>query len=345
MPGVTNDRFLRACRRETVDRTPVWFMRQAGRYMPEYRALREKHTLLTLCRTPELAVEVTLQPISALGVDAAILFSDLLLPLEPLGIPFDFAVGEGPVIEKPLRSAADVAALHRFEPREELGMVLEAIRLLRRELDVPLIGFAGAPFTLASYAIEGGHSSTYALTKALLYKEPETWHRLASLLAEVVRDYLLAQVEAGVQAVQVFDSWVGALAAADYREFVLPHVRTIFEGLAGAGVPTIHFGTGTFHLLPLLREAGGDVIGLDWRTPLDEGWQRLGEGVGVQGNLDPTLLFAPRERLLARVDDVLDRAAGRPGHLFNLGHGILPGTPVDNVKAVVEHVHARTTAA
>ena len=345
MPGVTNDRFLRACRRETVDRTPVWFMRQAGRYMPEYRALREKHTLLTLCRTPELAVEVTLQPISALGVDAAILFSDLLLPLEPLGIPFDFAVGEGPVIEKPLRSAADVAALHRFEPREELGMVLEAIRLLRRELDVPLIGFAGAPFTLASYAIEGGHSSTYALTKALLYKEPETWHRLASLLAEVVRDYLLAQVEAGVQAVQVFDSWVGALAAADYREFVLPHVRTIFEGLAGTGVPTIHFGTGTFHLLPLLREAGGDVIGLDWRTPLDEGWQRLGEGVGVQGNLDPTLLFAPRERLLARVDDVLDRAAGRPGHLFNLGHGILPGTPVDNVKAVVEHVHARTTAA
>jgi uroporphyrinogen decarboxylase len=345
IPHAMNDRFLRACRREAVDRTPVWFMRQAGRYMPEYRALREKHTLLTLCRTPELAVEVTLQPVNALGVDAAILFSDLLLPLEPLGIPFDFAVGEGPVIEKPLRSAADVAALRRFEPRDELGMVLEAIRLLRRELDVPLIGFAGAPFTLASYAIEGGHSSTYALTKTLLYKEPETWHRLASLLAEVVRDYLLAQVEAGVQAVQVFDSWVGALTAADYREFVLPHVRTIFQGLKETGVPAIHFGTGTLHLLPLLREAGGDVIGLDWRTPLDEGWDRLGPGVAVQGNLDPTLLFAPRERLLARVDDVLDRAARRPGHLFNLGHGILPGTPVDNVKAVVEHVHARTAAA
>ena len=337
-----NDRFLRACRREPTDRTPVWFMRQAGRYMAEYRALREKHSLLTLCRTPELAVQVTLQPVHALGVDAAILFSDLLLPLAPLGIPFDFATGEGPVIEKPVRSAADVEALRRFEPREALGMVLEAIRLLRSELKVPLIGFAGAPFTLASYAIEGGHSNHYALTKSLMYREPQTWHRLLGLLSEVVRDYLVAQVEAGVQAVQVFDSWVGALSATDYREFVLPHVRTIFEGLNETKVPTIHFGTGTFHLLPLLREAGGHVIGLDWRTPLDEGWARLGDGVAVQGNLDPTLLFAPRERLLARVDDVLRQAQGRPGHVFNLGHGILPGTNVDNVKAVVEHVHART---
>ena len=337
-----NDRFLRACRREPTDRTPVWFMRQAGRYMAEYRALRQKHSLLTLCRTPELAVQVTLQPVHALGVDAAILFSDLLLPLAPLGIPFDFATGEGPVIEKPVRSAADVDALRRFEPRESLSMVLEAIRLLRPELEVPLIGFAGAPFTLASYAIEGGHSNLYALTKSLMYREPQTWHRFAGLLAEVVRDYLVAQVEAGVQAVQVFDSWVGALSAADYREFVLPHVRTIFEGLRATSVPTIHFGTGTFHLLPLLREAGGDVIGLDWRTPLDEGWARLGDGVAVQGNLDPTLLFAPRERLLARVDDVLRQARGRPGHVFNLGHGILPATSVDNVKAVVEHVHAHT---
>ena len=246
------------------------------------------------------------------------------------------------MIEKPVRSAADVAALRRFEPREDLGMVLQAIRMLRSELDVPLIGFAGAPFTLASYAIEGGHSNHYALTKSLMYGEPQTWHRLLGLLAEVVRDYLLAQVEAGVQAVQVFDSWVGALSAPDYREFVLPHVRTIFEGLRGTSVPTIHFGTGTFHLLPLLREAGGDVIGLDWRTPLDEGWARLGEGVAVQGNLDPTLLFASRERLLARVDDVMRQAQGRPGHVFNLGHGILPGTDVLNVKAVVEHVHAHT---
>jgi uroporphyrinogen decarboxylase len=337
-----NDRFLRACRREPVDCTPVWFMRQAGRYMPEYRALREKHTLLELCRTPELAVEVTLQPVRALGVDAAILFSDLLLPLAPLGIPFDFVAGEGPVIQKPIRSRADIEALRRFEPREGLGMALEAIRLLRPELTVPLIGFAGAPFTLASYAIEGGHSTSFALTKSLMYSDPDSWHRLAELLAELVRDYLLAQVEAGAQALQVFDSWVGALDGADYREFVQPHVSTIFAGLRDTGVPLIHFGTATGHLLSAQRAAGGDVIGVDWRMGLDEGWRRVGEDVAIQGNLDPTALFAPRERLLARVDDVLRRAAGRPGHIFNLGHGILPGTPVDNVKAVVDHVHART---
>jgi uroporphyrinogen decarboxylase len=334
-----NDRFLRACRREPVDRTPVWFMRQAGRYMAEYRALREKHTLLELCRSPELAVEVTLQPIRTFGFDAAILFSDLLLPLAPMGIPFDFQAGEGPVIRAPVRSAADVAALRRFEPREGLDMVLEAIRLLRRELEVPLIGFAGAPFTLASYAIEGGHSSHFARTKALMYGEPETWHRLAGLLAEIIADYLRAQVEAGAQAVQLFDSWIGALDEADYRELVLPHVRRIFDHLAGLDVPKIHFGTGTGHLLAAQREAGGTVIGVDWRTPLDEGWRRVGDGVAVQGNLDPTLLFAPRERLLGRVDDVLRRAGGRPGHVFNLGHGILPGTPVEAVRAVVDHVH------
>lgn len=317
-------------------------MRQAGRYMAEYRALREKHSLLELCRTPDLAVEVTLQPIRAFGFDAAILFSDLLIPLAPMGIPFDFQAGEGPIIEAPVRSAADVAALRRFEPREELGMVLEAIRLLRRELQVPLIGFAGAPFTLASYAIEGGHSSNFAKTKGLMYGEPATWHRLAGLLADVVADYLRAQVEAGVQAVQLFDSWIGALDEADYREFVLPHVRRIFDGIADLDVPKIHFGTGTGHLLAVQREAGGTVIGVDWRTPLDEGWKRAGDGVAVQGNLDPTLLFAPRERLLARVDDVLRRAGGRPGHVFNLGHGILPGTPVEAVKAVVDHVHKAT---
>ncbi len=335
-----NDRFLRACRREAVDCPPVWFMRQAGRYMAEYRALRERHTLLEICRTPELAVEVTLQPIRAFGFDAAILFSDLLIPLAPLGIPFDFAAGEGPVIATPLRSADDVAALRRFEPRQELSMVLEAIRLLRRELSVPLIGFAGAPFTLASYAIEGGHSTSFARTKALMYEQPATWHRLADLLAEVVADYLRAQVEAGAQALQLFDSWVGALDADDYREFVLPHVRRIFATLAPTGVPQIHFGTGTGHLLALQREAGGTVIGIDWRTPLDEGWRRAGDQVAVQGNLDPTLLFAPRERLLARVDGVLRRAGGRPGHVFNLGHGVLPTTPIEAVRAVVEHVHA-----
>jgi uroporphyrinogen decarboxylase len=337
------DRFLRACRRESVDRTPVWFMRQAGRYMPEYRALREKHSLLTLCRTPELALEVTMQPVRALKVDAAILFSDLLLPLDPLGVPFDFKHGEGPVIERPIRTAEDIASLRRYDPRQELRMVLDAIKLIRAELDgrVPLIGFAGAPFTLASYAIEGGHSSNFAATKSLMYKDTAAWHRLAGLLAELMSEYLRAQVEAGVQAVQVFDSWVGALSEADYREFVLPHVRVLFDGLREAGVPTIHFGTGTFHLLEAQREAGGDVIGLDWRTPLDQGWKRL-PGAAVQGNLDPTLLFAPRERLLAAVDAVLARAGGQPGHIFNLGHGILPGTPVENVKAVVEHVHART---
>jgi uroporphyrinogen decarboxylase len=341
-----NDRFLRACRREPTDRTPVWFMRQAGRYMAEYRALREKHDILTLCRTPELAVQVTLQPIDALGVDAAILFSDLLLPLEPLGVPFHFAAGEGPVVDAPVRTPADVERLRAFEPREALAPVLAAIRLLRRALDgrVPLIGFAGAPFTLASYAVEGGHSNHFTLTKRMMYEAPQTWHKLAALLASVVADYLRAQVEAGAQALQVFDSWVGALDAADYREFVMPHVKALFDGLKDTGVPLIHFGTGTGHLLALQREAGGDMIGVDWRTPLDEGWDRIGHDRAVQGNLEPHALFAPLPRLLARVDDVLARAGGRAGHVFNLGHGILPGTPVEHVRAVVEHVHARTAS-
>ena len=308
--------------------------------MPEYRALREKHSLMDLVRTPELAVEVTLQPIRAFPLDAAILFSDLLVPLAPLGIPFDFQAGEGPVIERPVRTGADLESLRRFEPREELKMVLDTIRLLRRELKVPLIGFAGAPFTLASYAIEGGGSRHFARTKAFMYGDPASWHRLAGLLADVVADYLRAQVEAGAQALQLFDSWVGALDEPDYREFVLPHVRRIFDALADLGVPTIHFGTGTGHLLAAQHEAGGSVIGVDWRTPLDEARRRLGDGVALQGNLDPTLLFAPRERLLERVDDVLRRANGRPGHVFNLGHGILPGTPPEAVAAVVEHVHA-----
>ena len=337
-----NDRFLRACRCESVDRTPVWFMRQAGRYMAEYRALRAKHALLELCRTPELAVEVTLQPVRALGVDAAILFSDLLLPLAPLGVPFDFQAGEGPVVESPLRSAADIARLRRFDPREELGMVLEAIRLLRRELHVPLVGFAGAPFTLASYAIEGGRSVSFAATKSLMYSDPPAWHRLAELLADVVADYLVAQVEAGAQALQVFDSWVGALDEGDYREFAWPHVAGLFGRLRGLGVPLIHFGVGTAHLLAVMREAGGDVIGVDWRTPLDEAARRVGSAVALQGNLDPTALLGPRERLLARVDAVLDAAATLPGHVFNLGHGILPPTPVESVRAVVERVHERS---
>jgi uroporphyrinogen decarboxylase len=319
-------------------------MRQAGRYMAEYRALRERHSLLDICRTPDLATEVTLQPVRKIEVDAAILFSDLLLPLEPMGIRFDFVKGEGPAIENPVRSEHDVDRLRSFEPREALSHVLQAIRQVQRALDgsVPLIGFAGAPFTLASYAIEGGHSNNFALTKALMYGAPAAWHRLCALLADLVSDYLVAQIEAGVDAVQIFDSWVGALNAGDYREFIFPHTRRIFEILAPHGVPTIHFGVGTAAILGELREAGGDVIGADWRIPLDEAWQRVGADRGIQGNLDPTLLLGPLDRALAGAADVLDRAAGRPGHIFNLGHGILPSTPVEHVQALARFVHRKT---
>ncbi len=321
-------------------------MRQAGRYMSEYRSLRERYSLLDLCRTPDLATEVTLQPIRRLEVDAAILFSDLLLPLQPLGIPFDFVHGEGPAIERPLRSEADLAAIRCFEPREDLAYVLEAIRQIKQALGgrAPLIGFAGAPFTLASYAIEGGHSTSFAHTKALMYGHPAAWHRFCDTLAEVIGDYLVAQVEAGVDVVQVFDSWVGALNSADYREFILPHTRRIFERIAPTGVPTIHFGVGTASILGDLRDAGGDVIGADWRTPLDEAWQRIGSDRAIQGNLDPTLLLGPLDRIFAATDEVLDRAGGRAGHIFNLGHGILPSTPVEHVQALARYVHQKTRA-
>ncbi|MYH29338.1 MAG: uroporphyrinogen decarboxylase [Acidobacteria bacterium] len=336
-----NDRFLRACRREPVDRTPVWFMRQAGRYMPEYRAIRERHSLLDICRQPELAAQVTLQPVDSIEVDAAILFSDLLLPLEPLGIPFDFVKGEGPVIHEPVRTADDIARLRRFEPRESLGHVLATIRLLRTELAdrVPLIGFGGAPFTLASYAVEGGPSSHYARTKALMYGEPEAWHRLCETLSAAVADYLVAQVEAGAQAIQVFDSWVGALSPADYREFALPHTRRVLAAVTETGVPVLHFGTGTATLLEAMTEAGGDVIGVDWRVPIDEAWARIGPERAVQGNLDPTLLLGRVDRLLAGADDVLRRVGGQAGHIFNLGHGILPETPVSHVQTLARFVH------
>jgi uroporphyrinogen decarboxylase len=336
-----NERFLKACRREPVDCTPVWFMRQAGRYMAEYRAIRAKHTLLDICQQPELAAEVTLQPVRALGVDAAILFADILLPLIPMGIRLEFAKGEGPVIHNPIGSHADVEALRPVEPRESLAHVLEAVRMVRRELDgrTPLIGFAGAPFTLASYIIEGGSSRNYLKTKSLMYAAARTWHNLLSKLGGVVADYLTAQVKAGAQAVQLFDSWVGALSPDDYREYVLPHSRSVVEQVQRMGVPVIHFGTDTATLLPLLKEAGGGVIGLDWRTPLAWGWQTLGHDVAVQGNLDPAVLFAPRSDIEKRVKVILDQAANQPGHIFNLGHGILPETPVENVKAVVEMVH------
>jgi uroporphyrinogen decarboxylase len=335
------DRFLRACRREPVDYTPVWFMRQAGRYMAEYRAIRARHTLLEICSQPDLAAEVTLQPVRALGVDAAILFADILLPLIPMGLQLEFAAGEGPVIHNPIRTPADVAALRPVDPHEALGHVLEAVRLVRRELDgqTPLIGFAGAPFTLASYLVEGGSSRNYLETKRFIYNQPSAWGALMGKLAVVIADYLVAQVEAGAQAVQLFDSWVGALSPDDYRRYVLPHSQLILRAVKATGVPAIHFGMGTAALLPLMKEAGGDVIGLDWRTPLDWGWDQLGPDTAVQGNLDPVALFAPRPELERRVRTILEQAAGRPGHIFNLGHGILPETPVENVKATVEMVH------
>lgn len=338
------DRFLRACRREPVDATPVWFMRQAGRYMAEYRAVRAKHTLLEICRAPELAAEVTLQPIRSLGVDAAILFADILLPLEPMGAPFEFAAGEGPRFFEAVRDRAAVERLRVIDPEEDLPHVLSAIRILRQELEgkTPLIGFAGAPFTLASYMVEGGKSSNYATTKRMMYRDPALWHELAGKLAEVVRRYLLAQIAAGAQAVQLFDSWVGELAPIDYETFILPHSRHILSAVEATGVPVIHFGTGTAMLLDQMRRAGGTVIGVDTTTPLDWAIGQLGPGVAVQGNLEPLLLGAPRDVLSARVDDVLARAKGAAGHVFNLGHGILPDTPPEAAKLVVELVHERT---
>ena len=309
--------------------------------MAEYRALRERYSLLEICRQPDLATEVTLQPVRRIDVDAAIIFSDLLLPLEPMGLPFDFVKGEGPQIERPISGPDDIDRLRRFEPRESLSHVLDAIRQTQRELAgrVPLIGFAGAPFTLASYAIEGGHSNNFARTKALMYGQPEAWHRLCSLLADIVGDYLVAQIEAGVDAVQVFDSWVGTLNANDYREFARPHTQRIFEQVAGR-VPTIHFGTGTATILTEMRDAGGDVIGADWRIPIDEAWDRIGHDRAVQGNLDPTLLLGPLARMLQHADDILARVGKRQGHIFNLGHGILPSTPVEHVQLLAQHVHS-----
>ena len=335
-----NDRFLRACRREPVDVTPVWFMRQAGRYMAEYRAIREKNSLLEICYQPELAAEVTLQPIRALGVDAAILFADILLPVIPLGLGLEFAKGEGPVIGKPVRTMDDVAAMRPVDAETDLGYVMEAIRILRGELNgTPLIGFCGAPFTVASYIIEGGSSREFLKTKTMMYSAPEVWHALMERLSGVLAEYLVAQIRAGAQAVQVFDSWVGALSPQDYETFVLPYSQKLLTAAKAEKVPVIHFGTNTTTLLPLMKRAGGDVIGLDWRIPLDDGWALLGSDVAVQGNLDPAMLFAPLPEIKKRVHDIMRRAGGRPGHIFNLGHGILQHTPVESVKAVVDMVH------
>lgn len=305
--------------------------------MPEYRKLRERYTLIEICKTPELALEVTLQPLQ-LGMDAAILFADILLPLDPMGASFEFAKGEGPVIHEPIASRDQIDRLRVIHPEESLAYVMSAIRLLKRELKVPLIGFAGAPFTLASYLVEGGKSANFAKTKKLMFGAPDAWRALMEKLSEVVRRYLRAQIAAGADAVQLFDSWVGDLSPADYAEYVQPHVQRVLSDIETLGVPVIHFGVGTATLLEAMRDAGGTVIGVDFCTPLDAAWKRIGYDRGVQGNMDPCALLATRDVAVKHAQRALDEAGGRPGHVFNLGHGITPETPVDNVRAVVDHV-------
>jgi uroporphyrinogen decarboxylase len=336
--------FMRACRREPVPYTPIWLMRQAGRYMQEYRDVRARTTFLELCKTPELAAEVTVTAAERLGVDAAIIFADILLIIEPMGMDLEFAGGEGPMIHNPIKSASDVDRLREITDINCLDFVMEAIRQTRMALagNIPLIGFCGAPFTLASYMIEGGGSRNYIETKRLMYNDSGAWHAMMSLISRALVLYLNAQVAAGAQAVQLFDSWVGCLGPDDYREYVLPHTQSVIDGIEG--VPVLHFGTGTAALLELMREAGGNVIGIDWRVRLDGAWSRIGSDVGIMGNLDPVTLFANRDYLLAEAGKILEQAAWRPGHIFNLGHGILPETPVDNVKALVDYVHENSSA-
>jgi uroporphyrinogen decarboxylase len=337
--------FLRACRREPTERAPIWLMRQAGRYLPEYRAVRDKVSFMELCKNPQLCAEVMIATVNRLGVDAAIIFADLLPILEPMGMELEFAHGEGPVIHNPLREGDDVDRVVELESVEALGFVMETVRLTRAGLpeSIPVIGFAGAPFTLASYAIEGGGSRNYLHTKTLMYRDRGAWNALMSRLARSVARYLNAQIAAGAQCVQLFDSWVGCLSVSDYREFVLPYTRLLIESIT-PGVPVIHFGTGNPALLPSMSEAGGDVIGIDWRIELSDAWRAVGYDKAVQGNLDPLVLFADRAEIGRRAHDILGQAGGRPGHIFNLGHGILPQTPVDSVLALVEAVKTRATA-
>ena len=337
--------FVRACRGLRTDRTPIWFMRQAGRYMPEYRAVRKKHSLIEICKDPRLAAEVTITAAEILGVDAAIIFADLLLPLEVMGLPFHFSSGEGPVIECPVRTKEDVMRL-RMDSAADLGYVAEAVGIVARHFGpkLPVIGFCGAPFTLASYMIEGGGSRHYIHTKKLMYSQPDTFNELLGKLVAVTAYYAAEQVRAGADVIQVFDSWVGCLSIDDYRLYVLPQTKELVLRLKHTGAPIIYFGTDTATLLPALRETGADVIGLDWRIPLDEGWQKLGRQVGVQGNLDPVVLFSNWDTIEAHTREILRRAASQPGHIFNLGHGILPETPVENVKRLVQFVQEYTSS-
>jgi uroporphyrinogen decarboxylase len=340
MSAASTAPFLQACRRLATPFTPVWLMRQAGRYMPEYRALRARHGFLELCKNPPAAAAVTLQPVDKLGVDAAILFADILLVLEPLGVGLEFTRGDGPHIERPVRSAEDVARLAPVTVDEAVPLVFEAVRLVRKQLAdrVPLIGFAGAPFTLAAYLVEGGPSREFLRTKRFMRDEPAAWHALMTRLADITVAYVNGQIAAGIEAVQLFDSWVGTLSPADYRDSVLPHSRRVIERLT-AGIPVIHFGTGTAGLLHLMKAAGGDVIGLDWRVEIAPTWERLGPDVAVQGNLDPAVLLAGLGEIRRGVKEILDAVGGRPGHIFNLGHGVLKETPVDHVVALVDMVH------
>ena len=336
--------FLAACRGEAADHVPVWFMRQAGRSLAEYRAVRQRAGMFDIVRTPELAAEVTLQPVRRLGVDAAILFSDIVVPLVAVGLDISLEAGTGPVVAAPFRSADDLRRLRPLDPEADMPYVLETVRLLVKELRVPLIGFAGGPFTLASYLIEGGPSKTHARTKSLMYGDPATWAALVEALADLAVTSLRAQVEAGAAAVQVFDSWVGFLSPADYRQYVLPASRRLFAGIADLAVPRIHFGVGTGELLELLADAGPDVVGVDWRVPLDQARERLGPGVAVQGNLDPARCLAPWELAAEGVTEVLRANAGRPGHVFNLGWGVLPETDPDVLRRIVDFVHERGTS-
>ena len=338
---MTDPLLVRAARRERVERTPVWFMRQAGRSLPEYRAVRRQHTLFEVCEQPELCAEVTLQPVRRHGVDAAVMFADIMLPVLGMGVDVELVEGVGPVVAEPVRTRADVERLRVPDPEESVPAILEAVRLVRAELrlDQAVVGFCGGPFTVAGYLVEGRPSRDFTTLKALMYGEPETWHALMERLADAFAVYVQAKVRAGADAIQLFDSWVGALSTTDYEELVAPYSARI---LAAVDVPTIHFGTGTAHLLPLMAEAGGDVIGLDWRLPLDRGWELAGPDRGVQGNLDPAALFAPWQRVEAMALDVLARAAGRPGHIFNLGHGVLPSTDPEVLGRLVELVHQQT---
>ena len=333
--------FVQACKAQSVPVTPVWFMRQAGRYMPEYRAVRKQYSLIEICKKPEVAAEVTITAAEALQVDAAIIFADLLLPLEVMGLDFHFSPGEGPVIAKPLRCAEDIAAL-RTDRAADLGYVAEAVKLVANHFGskLPIIGFCGAPFTLASYMIEGGGSRNYIQAKKLMYSSPAAWDELLRKLVDVTCEYSAEQVRAGADVLQVFDSWVGCLSVDDYRHYVLPRTREMVQRLKQTtGVPVIYFGTDSSTLLPSMQQTGADVIGLDWRVPLDQGWHSLGDRGAVQGNLDPVTLFADWKEVEARTRKILDLAAARPGHIFNLGHGILPETPVENVKALAKFVH------